>query len=74
MSEQAITITIEPREDGGLRIWSEDLPGLALSHRDAALDDLGPALVLLKRLSTAYAEWATIFSAPHSAGRRADTV
>ena len=40
------TITIERREDGGLRVWSDDLPGLVLSHvdRDAVLTDLAFAL------------------------------
>lgn len=31
---RSITIRIEPREDGGLRIWSDDIPGLILSHND----------------------------------------
>ena len=26
------TVTIERRPDGGLRVWSDDLPGLVLSH------------------------------------------
>jgi len=29
-----ITIVLEDREDGGLRVWSDDLPGLVLSGRD----------------------------------------
>ena len=43
------TITIERREDGGLRVWSDDLPGLVLSHvdSDAVLTDLGSALKVL---------------------------
>ncbi len=32
-----IRVSIEPREDDGLRVWSEDLPELVLSHSDAAL-------------------------------------
>lgn len=47
-----IQITLAPREDGGLRIYSDDLPGLVLSHSDpnAVLDDLGPVLkVFLER-------------------------
>ena len=30
-----IRVSIEPREDGGVRVWSEDLPELVLSHSDA---------------------------------------
>lgn len=30
-----VQVCIEPREDGGLRVWSEDLPELVLSHADA---------------------------------------
>jgi hypothetical protein len=30
-----IRVSIEPREDGGVRVWSEDLPELVLSHADA---------------------------------------
>jgi hypothetical protein len=45
--EQRITITIEPRGDGGLRIWSDELIGLVLSAKDqrAVLLDLGTAIV-----------------------------
>ena len=37
--DQSIKVTVhfEPREDGGLMVWSEDLPGLTLSHKDPAL-------------------------------------
>jgi hypothetical protein len=46
--DQSIKITVhfERRDDGGLRIWSDDLPGLNLSHRDPALalDDVKFAL------------------------------
>lgn len=40
------TITIERREDSGLRVWSDDFPGLVLSHvnRDAVLSDLSVAI------------------------------
>lgn len=36
----------ERREDGGLRAYSEDVPGFVLSHSDAnlLLDDVQPAL------------------------------
>jgi hypothetical protein len=41
-----ITIHLEPRDDGGLRVCSDDLPGLVLSNADAdaVLNDLGPAV------------------------------
>lgn len=48
----SIRIQFSGREDGGLRIWSDDLPGLVLSHADAAAvwRDLGPTVeALLKR-------------------------
>lgn len=32
--DREITIKIAPREDGGLRVWSDDLPGLILSHKN----------------------------------------
>jgi hypothetical protein len=47
----APVINFSSREDGGLRIWSDDIPGLILSHADPAqvLRDLGPAIgALLK--------------------------
>jgi hypothetical protein len=36
--DQSIKVTVhfERRADGGLRVWSEDLPGLTLSHQDPA--------------------------------------
>lgn len=39
-------IRASSREDGGLRIWSDDLPGLILSHKNpsAVWRDLGPAI------------------------------
>jgi hypothetical protein len=41
-----ITVRFEARDDGGLSVWSDDLPGLHLSHRDAALviEDVPSAL------------------------------
>lgn len=30
-----VRVCMERREDGGLRVWSEDLPELVLSHPDA---------------------------------------
>lgn len=40
-----IGISFETREDGGLRVWSDDLPGLVLSGSDPAkvLADITPA-------------------------------
>lgn len=41
-----IVVTFERREDGGLRVFSDDVPGFVLSHSDprAVLDDVKPAL------------------------------
>lgn len=45
----AIMICFEEREDGGLRIWSDDVPGLLLSNadQDAVWRDVGPAVQAL---------------------------
>lgn len=44
-----ITIVLEVREDGGLQVCSDDVPGLILSHNDPAkiMADVWPALVAL---------------------------
>lgn len=44
-----IHLNLKRREDGGLRIWSDDVPGLMLSGKDesAVLRDVGPALAVL---------------------------
>jgi hypothetical protein len=44
-----IVVHFETREDGGLSVWAEDLPGLHLSHRDPALviEDVPRALAVL---------------------------
>lgn len=41
-----IIVRFEERPDGGLRAWSDDVPGFVLSHPDAeaVLDDVEPAL------------------------------
>jgi hypothetical protein len=41
-----IVVTFEPREDGGLRAYSDDVPGFVLSHANpqAVLQDVKPAL------------------------------
>ncbi len=43
------TIKIAAREDGGLRVWSDDFPGLVLSGPDQrkVLESIGPALIAL---------------------------
>lgn len=43
------SLMFEFREDGGLRVYSDDLPGLILSGEDprAVLADVGPALEVL---------------------------
>lgn len=49
-----ITVTFQAREDGGLRAWSPDVPGLVLSGADPAkvMEDLVPAIeaILEQRL------------------------
>ena len=41
-----IVVHFERREDGGLRAWCDQVPGLVLSHRNAddVLADIQPAL------------------------------
>lgn len=41
-----LTVRFSKRPDGGLRAWSDDLPGFVLSHSDprAVMDDVQPAL------------------------------
>ena len=40
-----IKVFLEDRDDGGVRVWSDDLPGLILSGRDRVkvLADIEPA-------------------------------
>jgi hypothetical protein len=49
--DREITIKLAPREDGGIRVWSDDLRGLILSHSDqeAVLRELGTAIIELRR-------------------------
>lgn len=51
MSDKSIkvTVTFESREDGGLRVWSSDVPGLILSHQnvDGVLEDVIAALEVI---------------------------
>lgn len=44
-----VLVTLEPREDGGLRVWSEDVPELVLSHAnaEAVIADLPNALAVI---------------------------
>lgn len=51
MIGKPITVCMEPREDGGLRVWSDDLPGLILSGPDQVviLRMLGDVIVELLR-------------------------
>ena len=44
--DREIKVTLAPREDGGVRIWSDDVPGLILSGPDqlTVIADIGPAL------------------------------
>jgi len=41
-----ISVVFEKRADGGLRVYSDDVPGFVLSHRDAqaVYGDVKPAL------------------------------
>jgi hypothetical protein len=41
-----VVVTLEDREDGGVRAYSEDIPGFVLSNSDpvAVLKDIEPAL------------------------------
>ena len=49
MAGKQLTIKLEVRPDGGLRIYSEELPGLILSGSDPAkvLADVMPAWAVL---------------------------
>lgn len=49
--DREITIKIAPREDGGIRVWSDEVPGLILSHGDQALvlADIGSMLLSILR-------------------------
>lgn len=44
-----VTVCFEPRPEGGLRAWSEDVPGLVLSHTnvDDVLEDVKEALKVI---------------------------
>ena len=44
-----VVVTLERRPDGGLRAYSDDVPGFVLSHSNVAavLADIGPALEVI---------------------------
>lgn len=44
-----ITLRVQRRADGGLRVWSDDVRGLILSHSDPkkVMEDVLPALDVL---------------------------
>lgn len=44
-----VTLKMQRRPDGGLRVWSDEVPGLVLSHKDPAkvLSDVVPALEVI---------------------------
>ena len=44
-----VVVCFERRTDGGLRAWSDDVPGLVLSHRDAD-GVLADVLVVLREI------------------------
>jgi len=48
MRDQLLKVTVhfDRRDDGGLSVWSDDLPGLHLSHSDPSrvIDDVKPVL------------------------------
>jgi hypothetical protein len=72
-----IVVVFESRADGGLRAYSDDVPGFVLSHSDskALLNDVKPALesilssmfkepVVVEELSHLHEELAGLFEKP----------
>lgn len=55
---EAITIKIEPRDDGGIRVSSDELPGLILSgkHADTIMASILPAVRGLREYAAKEAE------------------
>lgn len=55
--EKEISIKLAPLEGGGIRAWSDELPGLILSHSDQIilLRGLGDAIIELRRAQMAEA-------------------
>ncbi len=68
-----VRVSLERRDDGGLRVWSEDLPELVLSHADAdkVIADIPRAMeaILSTRLGAAVhvEELATLPGLGHEA-------
>ena len=52
-----VTVHIKRRRDGGLRVWSDELPGLVLSSRDPeqVLADVAPAIEVIVSEMLGYA-------------------
>ena len=72
-----VQVRIERREDGGLRVWSDDLPELVLSHADAdkVIADIPRAMeaILSERLGAAvHVEELTALPALDAKGRSPD--
>lgn len=60
-----ITVTLEPREDGGLRVYSPDMPGLILSGFEGQKikDGILPAVATLHVFKLAQEEAAAALAA-----------
>ena len=75
-SSVKIVVTFEGRPDGGLRAYSDDVPGFVLSHADpdAVLADVKPALeVMLSHIFGAPVVVEPLSSLrEHMGGARAD--
>jgi hypothetical protein len=67
-----VVVTFERRADGGLRAYSDDVPGFVLSHSDqaAVIDDVKPALE--KILSHMFDGQVMIEELPRLRGRLAE--
>lgn len=61
-----IQITIESREDGGLRVYSDDLPGLILSgaQSEKVIEDISPALLVILKYFSEHPKQAPWEGAP----------
>jgi hypothetical protein len=67
-----IDVRTAPREDGGLRVWSDDLPGLILSAKNASeLEESIPLAIeeLVRALGFGLVKARRGSSLPHSAHR-----
>jgi len=71
-----ITVILEPREDGGLRAYCDELPGFVLSHADAAavMADIEPGLECILSAMIGHSVHATLLpSAAEVLQHRVDT-